>query len=199
MAILKFYEHFVFFIFVTQHVFQIADPSRSPRPCSPNERLVYWFGDCTQSVIDIKDIVPITKFSEVYQPSKKGIYRVALYDFLSDTAESCNYTEINAPDSVNIDEAALGRLIKWALDGFVPGGPPKEWRPTEHYHSDRKPIFIKRVEKASVKCTSQMCVACQKRESSHPHPLFEEYQLCDQCLEDFSQCAFLFGEDGTGS
>ena len=159
---------------------------------------MYWFGDCTKSVIDIKDIVPITKFPEVYQPSKKGIYRVALYDFLSDAAESCNYTEVNAPDCVNIDDTALNRLIKWALEGFIPGGPPNEWAPTDHYHSREKSTFMKRVDLASGSGDMEVCVACQERESSQPHPLFENLQLCDSCLEDFSQCAFLFGEDGTG-
>ena len=189
---------------MTSTQFQIADPNKSPRECLPNERLVYWFGDCTKSVIDIKDLVSITKFAEVYQPSKKGIYRVALYDFLSDAAESCNYTEVNAPDSVNIDETALSRLIKWALDGFIPGGPPSDWAPSDHYNTRGSSGFIKRLDVASkpfrgeVCVAKQVCVACQERAATHPHPLFEEYRLCDTCLEDFSQCAFLFGDDGAG-
>ncbi|KAL5262977.1 hypothetical protein ACHWQZ_G008403 [Mnemiopsis leidyi] len=177
----------------------IADPRKSPRPCLPNERLVYWFGDCTKSLIDIKDIAPITKFPDVYQPSKKGIYRVALYDFLSDAAESCNYTEINAPDSVNIDESALTSLIQWAMDGFTPGGPPRKWAPSEHYHSIEKDRFTRRIEMAERTNNGSACVACQNRDSIHPHPLFEGHQLCDTCMEDFSQCAYLFGDDGAGS
>ena len=181
---------------------QIADPRNSPRPCHYNERLVYWFGDCTKSVVEVKDLLPISRFAEAYQPAKKGLYRIALYDFLSDAAQSCNYSDIEAPDSVNIDEKALSQLVLWALGGFTPNGPPTEWIPTDfylketNYRQGKQKLKPKQICKVDDK--SSQCIACRKNISQHPHPLFEGYQLCQLCLDDFANCAFLFGEDGTG-
>ena len=152
-------------------------------------------------MVEVKNILPITQFAKVYRPTKKGLYRVALYDFLSDVAYSCNYTEIHAPDSVNIDELALDKLIQWALGGFVPNGPPRKWKPTELYlemESGQGNEYKIHLGPSKVDERNPQCVACQGNTSQHPHPLFEGYHLCQTCLEDFSQCAFLFGEDGTG-
>ena len=146
--------------------------------------------------MDVKDIIPITKFPEVYQKSKKGLYRVALYDFLSDAAASCNYNEVIAPESVNIDEEALEHLITWACDGFKPAGPPVMWQETETYHCDFQRRHCDKDTTATILEEGE-CVACHKNGAKHDHPLFFE-KLCTSCLGDFTQCAFVFGEDGTG-
>ena len=57
---------------------------------------------------------------------------------------------------------------------------------------------MRRIDLAEGTSSGSVCVACQDRDSIHPHPLFEKHQLCDTCLEDFSQCAYLFGDDGAG-
>ena len=57
---------------------------------------------------------------------------------------------------------------------------------------------MRRIDLAEGTSSGSVCVACQDRDSIHPHPLFEKHQLCDICLEDFSQCAYLFGDDGAG-
>ena len=137
------------------------------------------------------------QFSEVYQPTKKGIYRVALYDFLSDAATSAGYTAVHAPDTVNIDEVALGKLLEWAVGGFEPCGPPQVWAPSGSYISCSSRSRLKSGGDLREVDRGEGCVGCQNP-ASHDHPLFNDLSFCNRCFNDFSQCAFLFGDDGTG-
>ena len=129
-----------------------------------------WFGDCTHSIVSARDIVGVSGFGKVYQPKRKGLYRVALYDFLSDIAWEVNYTTVTAPDTVNIDEEALEKLLQWAKGGFKPTGPPREWAPGQNYTRH-----------------FSGCASCGGSDHMlRQHPVFLELRLCDGCNESSS-------------
>ena len=51
-------------------------------------------------------------------------------------------------------------------------------------------------KRSSTKKLSGTCLACSTRDAQKEHPLFEGV-ICELCYEQFGECAFVFGEDGT--